>query len=148
MAAEGLAATGSKQLQQLRHYVITKLHRQLVAWHAHCSAVSCSCKHVFFCFQLGCSRLNVAYMDWMSQRLEADAVLVLGGGERQNCRSHVEKFLLLLNHRFFESLRGRSPDSSSHFSAPRLHFKHALHLFTACLLTSLFFMWPHSPRKC
>ncbi len=34
------AATESEQIQQLLRYVITKLHRQLQAWHAYYSAVS------------------------------------------------------------------------------------------------------------
>ncbi len=39
VAASGLAATGSKQLQQLPWYVITKLYSQLMAWYAYYSAL-------------------------------------------------------------------------------------------------------------
>lgn len=41
----------------------------------------------------------------------------------QSSRSHLEKFLLILNYMFFKTLQGWSSDSSSHSSAPRFHFK-------------------------
>ncbi len=66
---------------------------------------------------------------------------------RQNSRSHLQKFLLLLNYRFFKTLQGWSSYSSSHWSAPKFHFYDVLHHFTPRLVAS-FFMWPHFLGKC
>ncbi len=58
-----LATTGRKQIQQLLWHVLTKLDRQLMAWHAYCSAFGCSCKGRFFLlFYFLCKRKTFPFL--------------------------------------------------------------------------------------